>query len=67
MSAAEIIEEIKTLSPEDRNKVLTFITGSVPVSSSLYDDFTVLGNDPEGSDVSHAVSAQAEVLKHEPS
>ena len=65
MSATEIIEQIKALPPRERKTVLGFLIRDSGDEASLYDEFTVLGNDGEGSDVSHAMAAQAEVISHE--
>ena len=65
MSATEIIQQIKALSPAERSTVLGFFSRDSAEESSLYDEFTILGGDSEGSDVSHAIAAQAEVIHHE--
>ena len=65
MSATEIIDQIKTLPPEDRKKVLTYFSRDLGSEASLYEEFTLLGSDAEGSDVKHAAAAQAEIAIHE--
>jgi hypothetical protein len=64
MSANEIIDQMKALPQEERNRVLDYFSATQP-KKSLYDDFTILGSDVEGSDVSHAIEAQREVLGNE--
>jgi len=64
MSATEIIEQIKTLPAEERKNVYQFLSRDLGGENSLYDDFSVLGDDAQGSDVSFAQAAQAEVVKH---
>jgi hypothetical protein len=65
MSATEIIEQIRALPPSERKTVLGYLTRDSEAEASLYDEFTVLGSDAEGSDVSHAATAQAEIIGHE--
>ncbi len=65
MSATEIIEQLKALPSEERLKVLNYFAAGGSDGRDLYDDFTVLGLDAEGSDVSHALQAQADVILDE--
>jgi hypothetical protein len=66
MSAIEIIEQLKILPLEDKKTVRAYLEGTLTREESqrLYDDFTVLGNDTAGCDVSYAEAAQAEVIRH---
>jgi hypothetical protein len=65
MSATDIIEQLKALPPGERKTVLGYLTRDSAGEASLYDEFTILGNDTEGSDVSYAAAAQAEIVGHE--
>ena len=65
MSAAEIIEKIKALPAEERRSVYQFVSRDLGVESSLYDEFSLVGADAEGRDVTYAEAAQAEVIKGE--
>jgi len=66
MSATEIIEQLKVLPVEDRKAVRAFLDQSLTQEEDrrLYDDFTLLGSDPDVCDVSFAKPAQAEVIRH---
>ncbi|HXP62907.1 MAG TPA: hypothetical protein VN829_20570 [Dongiaceae bacterium] len=64
MSATEIIKQIKALSPEQRTEALRHLISEASFSQSLYDEFTLLGDDAEGCDVSYALEAQAEAALH---
>jgi hypothetical protein len=65
MSAIEIIEQIKSLPPQERRTVLSYFTEEAGADTSLYDEFSLLGSDAQGSDVSYADAAQTEVINHE--
>ncbi|MGO8677266.1 MAG: hypothetical protein ACLQVX_15520 [Limisphaerales bacterium] len=65
MSATEIVEQMKALSPEQRAEVLRCFTSEASLSPSLYDEFSLLGDDTESCDVSYALEAQAEIAAHE--
>jgi uncharacterized membrane-anchored protein YhcB (DUF1043 family) len=65
MSATEIIEQMKALSPEQRAEVLRHFISEASLSKSLYHEFTLLGADAEGCDVGYALEAQAEIAVHE--
>jgi hypothetical protein len=59
MSVAEIIESIKTLPRKERETVLRYLNQDLTDKSSLYDEFSLLGEEPEGNDVSYAMVAPA--------
>jgi len=65
MSASEIIEQIKALRVEERRSVYQFLSKDLGAEASLYDEFSLLGDDAKGSDVTYAEAAQAEVIKGE--
>jgi hypothetical protein len=64
MSASEIIEQLKALSVEERRVVLSKFSEDLRQPTSLYDEFTLIGDHSE-SDVSYAAHAQAEVIKND--
>jgi hypothetical protein len=64
MSATEIIEQIKTLPREERKSVYQFLSRDLG-DAFLYDDFSLLGEDAEASDVEFAWPAQVEVITDE--
>jgi hypothetical protein len=65
MSATEIIQQIKTMPVQERRTVFQFLKEDLRRESSLYDEFTVLGKDPDAADMSYAAAAQTEVVRDE--
>lgn len=64
MGATEIIEQLKGLPSTEQQMVKDFLERNLATRSkaTMYDEFTILGDDTEGSDVNFAEAAA--VVRH---
>ncbi len=65
MSEIDIIEQLKSLPKDDRRSVYRYLSEELKDDNSLFDEFSILGNDSTGSDVDFASAAQNEVIRNE--
>ncbi len=66
MSTDHLIEQIKVLPREAKWTVFQFLSREFvrPSDSSLFDEFSLIGSDIEGADISFAQAAQAEMVRN---
>jgi hypothetical protein len=65
MSATEIIQPVKTMPVQERRTVFQLLTEDLRSETAIDDTFTVLGKNPDATDVTGTVAARSEVVRDE--